>query len=192
MKNLPNILSILRLILSLVAFSLVVSYQEWFAAFILLAVALASDWLDGWLARRYRWESELGRKLDKVGDTVFFPSILAGVALTHQGLFWPAVILLLSALIGKILRATKRVPKEIRFLLNVTITSCYVILSLAVGMVYMYEAFGLSHKPFWVELGAWGVLAVICFGALRYNYPRVLMWVNQCQKIIEGESSPDA
>jgi len=168
----------------------VVFYRQWLFAFILLAVALSSDWLDGWLARRYGWESSLGRKLDKIGDTVFFPTILLGVALTHSELFWPAAILLISALIGKILRATKTVPKEVRFLLSVTIAPCYVMLSLALGMVYMYEAFGLSHKPAWAEFGAWGILAVVCFGALRYNYPRVLMWINDCQKIIEEKESP--
>ena len=190
MKQIPNILSILRLALSLLAFLLVIIYHQWLVAFLLLTLALSSDWLDGWLARKFHWESSLGKKLDNIGDTVFFPSILAGVAFTHAGLLLPIMILLIAALIGRLLRINKKVPKEIRFLLNVAITAGYVILSLAAVMVYIYEAFNLGQQSIWTELTVWIVFSLICIGALRYNYPRVLIWVKDCQKIIEEESRP--
>ena len=190
MKHIPNILSVLRLVLSLFAFLLVVTYHSWLIAFILLALALSSDWLDGWLARRFHWESSLGKKLDNIGDTIFFPFILAGVAFTHVDLLLPTTILLVAALIGRLLRINKKVPKEIRFLLNVAITAGYVILSLAAIMVYTYEAFNLSQQSTWTQLSVWIVFSLICIGALRYNYPRVLMWIKDCQNIIEEESRP--
>ena len=188
MRYLPNILSISRIGLSITAFLAILCYQQWLLAFIILALALTSDWLDGWLARKFHWESKCGKYLDKIGDTVFFPLILIGIAVTHKGIFWPIIIILISAFIGKLLRACKKVPKEIRFLLNIAITSLYVILSVAAVMLYMYEAFGLDNKPIWLELIVWGTVALICFGALRYNYRRVLIWVTESQKIIEDNS----
>ena len=47
--------------------------------------------LDGWLARRYRWQSDLGRVLDPVADRVLF-LFLVGALLLFGVLPWWAVV----------------------------------------------------------------------------------------------------
>ncbi len=65
--TIPNLLSIFRLVAA--PFLL---YLAWLGAaeafLILLAISLASDALDGFLARRWSQESELGTRLDSWGD----------------------------------------------------------------------------------------------------------------------------
>ena len=58
--------------------------RPWFVA--LLAVSLATDVLDGYLARRLDAHTEFGRKLDSVADYVTMITGLAGIAL-----LWPDI-----------------------------------------------------------------------------------------------------
>jgi len=67
-RYIPNIMSITRLPVSF-ALLFLGSRPIWFIA--VYAVAGALDVLDGIVARRFHWESELGQKLDSIGDGVF-------------------------------------------------------------------------------------------------------------------------
>lgn len=67
LKDLPNLISALRLIAVIpVVFLLFV--DEFGYALTLFAVAGASDGLDGFLAKRYGWQSRLGGILDPLAD----------------------------------------------------------------------------------------------------------------------------
>jgi cardiolipin synthase len=61
------------------------------ATAVLVLVLAASDVLDGWLARRFRWQTELGRVLDPVTDRILFLS-LVGALLLFGALPWWAVV----------------------------------------------------------------------------------------------------
>ena len=65
----PNILSLVRLILSVVVFVLIVRRDDT-AATILFLVASTTDWVDGWYARRFNQVSRLGRIFDPLVDKV--------------------------------------------------------------------------------------------------------------------------
>ena len=66
-RDIPNLISILRIIL--VAPTVYYLLNEYYlVALILFFVAGASDGLDGFLARYYRWQSRLGAILDPIGD----------------------------------------------------------------------------------------------------------------------------
>jgi len=51
----PNIISLARLVLALVLFALIegVAGQQDLAALVLFVFAAATDWVDGWYARKY-------------------------------------------------------------------------------------------------------------------------------------------
>ena len=57
--------------------------DELLAAAALLAVLGASDWVDGWIARRFDQGSDLGKVLDPVADRILL--LVAAVALLVQG-----------------------------------------------------------------------------------------------------------
>jgi phosphatidylglycerophosphate synthase len=82
----PNILSATRIaLMPAVLTTAIAGWRGWFVA--LLVIALATDALDGFIARRLRAYSELGRKLDSVADYLTLFVGLAGLAL-----LWPDVV----------------------------------------------------------------------------------------------------
>lgn len=80
---LPNLLCVLRMALAVpVVWTLVEGHFAWTLG--LFFVAALTDGLDGWLAKRLRCETELGRLLDPVADKLLLVS--AFVTLTLIGL----------------------------------------------------------------------------------------------------------
>ena len=90
----PNLISFGRLLCIPWFLWLLLAQDERVAAAILLAVLGGTDWVDGWIARRYDQGSELGKVLDPVADRILL--IAAGVALLIDGSIpvWVGVLVL--------------------------------------------------------------------------------------------------
>ena len=72
-KRIPNILSIARFPLSVVL--LFVAHRP--VAFVIVYIITGlTDVFDGWLARKFHWDSELGAKIDGFADIAFMLSLL--------------------------------------------------------------------------------------------------------------------
>ena len=67
--NAPNIITSIRFVLSLVIFALL-PMEQYFVALILFIVAAGTDWVDGYLARKYDQVTQLGRILDPFCDKI--------------------------------------------------------------------------------------------------------------------------
>ena len=78
MKNIPNILTVIRLILAPVFVVVFFSGKEnaHDLALIVYIVASFTDFLDGYLARRYNLITELGKVLDPFADKVMLITVL--------------------------------------------------------------------------------------------------------------------
>lgn len=72
--NIPNTLTLGRIVLVPVVMWLIVTH-EMMAAFVLFLLAGASDAADGFLAKRYNWRTELGAYLDPIADKALLVSI---------------------------------------------------------------------------------------------------------------------
>jgi cardiolipin synthase len=92
--TLPNLISLLRLA-CVPVFVWLLADDELVAAALLLAVLGASDWVDGWIARRYDQGSELGKILDPTADRILL--LVAAIALLVQGSVPPVVGVLVLA-----------------------------------------------------------------------------------------------
>ena len=79
MRHIPNILSLSRIPFS-IALLFLAKYP--YAFLFAYAVAGVFDVLDGYLARRFHWETALGAKMDSVGDTVFLVCVISAAVLT--------------------------------------------------------------------------------------------------------------
>src|SRR5262245_19479871 len=66
--NLPNAITFSRFVLSLVLFALMQMGNYWLWAAGLFVFAVATDVLDGWIARRYKLITQLGRIMDPFVD----------------------------------------------------------------------------------------------------------------------------
>lgn len=101
MKHLPNVLTGLRLVLTLVVFLAMLALKTdavflwavsqnieprqlgtslYFIAFWGFFVAAVTDFFDGWLARRLKVESTLGAILDPIADKVLVAGAVVGLA----------------------------------------------------------------------------------------------------------------
>ncbi len=80
---LPNVICIVRicLVAPIMWFLVRAEYEN---ALLLIMIAGFSDWIDGFLARRFGWESRIGGLLDPLADKLLFVSVFA--ALTWNGL----------------------------------------------------------------------------------------------------------
>lgn len=67
--NVPNLLSAARIPLAVVLFACIVN-AAWLAGLVVFLIATATDWLDGWWARRYGPLTLVGRNLDPLADKV--------------------------------------------------------------------------------------------------------------------------
>ncbi len=103
--NLPNQLSAARIVLSIACFFAIVN--GWYlASLILFLVAVATDWLDGQLARRFGQITQLGRILDPFADKVIVCGtfILLGGIEGSKIAAWVAVVVTARELLVTALR----------------------------------------------------------------------------------------
>ena len=82
-RHLPNMITLARLCLVPLSIMLIAS-QTWTLAFVVFISAGLSDALDGWLAKRFKLETELGAYLDPLADKALLVSIYVTLALGHQ------------------------------------------------------------------------------------------------------------
>ena len=67
--NLPNQLTALRLLLSVVVFVLI-PLEMYIPALVIFLMAASTDWIDGWYARKYGQVTKLGRVFDPFVDKI--------------------------------------------------------------------------------------------------------------------------
>lgn len=92
--TLPNVITVLRIcLIAVFGVLLVKSIDGW--AIAALSVAGASDFLDGFLARRLGQTSELGRVLDPAADRLLTVVVVLGLAWRDIIPWWLVALLLL-------------------------------------------------------------------------------------------------
>lgn len=67
--TIPNLLTTLRFVLSIVVFGLI-EWRMFMPAFVVFIVAASTDWVDGYWARRFQQTSKVGRIYDPFVDKI--------------------------------------------------------------------------------------------------------------------------
>ena len=86
-RNIPNALSMARLLAAPVLVGLAFARREGTFTVLLIA-ALARDMLAGWLARRLQLQSPLGAMLDSIGDVTTLLAATVGIAIFHTDVWY--------------------------------------------------------------------------------------------------------
>ena len=73
-RQIPNVISTIRILLVAPIAAALVFHRLAFAT-VLFGAAALSDVADGWLAKRYGWQSELGAVLDPVADKLLLATV---------------------------------------------------------------------------------------------------------------------
>jgi cardiolipin synthase len=150
-NSLPNLITVARLILVPVTIALIMS-ESWVAAFVVFAVAGISDAVDGFLAKRFKLQSELGAYLDPLADKTLLVSIY--VTLAVLGVLPRTLAVLVVSrdlmIIGAVIISwVLHRPVEIRPLpISKANTVVQIILA---GAILGAKAFGISITP-WLDV----------------------------------------
>jgi cardiolipin synthase (CMP-forming) len=88
--NLPNFITLARMVMTPVAVMMIIS-QRFFSAFLIFILAGVSDAIDGFIAKRFGLRTELGAYLDPLADKALLISIYVSLAI-YAGLpAWIAI-----------------------------------------------------------------------------------------------------
>lgn len=91
--TLPNVLSLLRLAGVPLLLWLILGPRADLIAVGVMVLGGITDWLDGFLARRWHQTSRLGQMLDPIADRCYILAILIGLALRELIPWWLVLIL---------------------------------------------------------------------------------------------------
>ena len=99
--TIPNVITLVRLLCLPVFVWLLLGLDDRLAAGLLLGVLGATDWVDGWIARRWNMVSTVGKVLDPVADRLlFFVSIVAIIIDGAAPLWFCVAVLVREAVIA--------------------------------------------------------------------------------------------
>ncbi len=94
--NVPNLLSMARLILALVVCGLI-EFHLFLPALICFVVAAGTDWMDGWYARKYQQITKLGRILDPFVDKVIIIGTMTELCAQAGSGLAPWIVIVVTA-----------------------------------------------------------------------------------------------
>lgn len=96
--QLPNLLTLLRIVMVPVVVVLL-NAQEYSYALLVFTLAGVTDGLDGWIAKKYQFESALGAMLDPIADKLLLVSTYTMLAVLGNIPFWLLVLVIFRDLL---------------------------------------------------------------------------------------------
>jgi cardiolipin synthase len=183
--TIPNLLTVVRFMGVPLFIWLVLAQKEYGAGVIVLAVMAGTDWIDGYIARRFDQASKLGRVLDPIADrlallAVAFTLVIAGVVhwLYLAALVVPDAVLLVLTL--SLFRGHPDLPVsvvgKVRTGLLLLGTPLLVLSRLDTGVS------GQLFATAWVVLG----LGLVGHWIAAYNYFRAMLRKGRALKQHDG------
>jgi cardiolipin synthase len=91
MRHIPNIICLIRIALILPLLQAMLAGQE-VRILVLFSIAALSDGLDGYLAKRFHWTSELGKYLDPIADKLLLMSVFITASWLDITPWWVAAV----------------------------------------------------------------------------------------------------
>ena len=170
LKNIPNILSIIRICLVFVFIALFFSGNI-IAALIVFLVAGATDIIDGYLARRNNWITNLGKILDPVADKLMQCTVLVCLCIGEYIPIWFAIVFFLKELctliMGFIVIKRRSVTVVSKWYGKFTVCLFYATIALSI----LFKDFFVSHTLLGILMYIpAGFFAIFSFAAYVRHY----------------------
>ncbi len=146
-KNIPNILSLSRIVLTpiVIALFLIPNGICKLLAFVVYLLASSTDWLDGYLARKYNLISDMGKLLDAAADKFLQTSALILVLLSEYNVIglWISIIIMLVFLLRDSWMSTIRqlsASKGLIISADVWGKIKSILMDISLGALFLYSA----------------------------------------------------
>ena len=121
-----NMLTISRIFLAVIIFLLLTRPEGYILAFILFFIAGVTDYLDGYLARKYNSTSQIGEILDPIADKILIVFVLFGLSVnlsSYYIAFTAAIIITREIWVGALrdfnARQSKSEATKVTFLAKI-------------------------------------------------------------------------
>src|SRR5215211_6080822 len=167
--TIPNLISSLRIALLPAFFVLIVDPNTTRAGLVLFVVVVATDWIDGALARATGQVSDLGRVLDPVADRLAIAAGLIALVVADAFPLWAALLILVRdatvLIAGLVLLWKRRGRIDVRYLGKVATFA----LMTAIACI-AWGSLGYAFAPAFLACG-WAFFAV---GIVEYYVATVL------------------
>jgi cardiolipin synthase len=178
--TIPNVISFLRIALIPVFVALIVDPDTRRAGLVLFVVVVATDWVDGALARATGQVSDLGKVLDPVADRLAIAAGLIALVVADAFPLWAALLILVRdatvLIAGLVLLSKRRARIEVRHLGKVATFS----LMAAIACI-AWGSLGYPLAPAALTCG-WAFYAV---GIVEY-YVATVLYVGDLRRAWRG------
>jgi CDP-diacylglycerol---glycerol-3-phosphate 3-phosphatidyltransferase len=191
-RHLPNLLSLLRILLVplLVVVLLTKFENKELVGLGVFLLASLTDLLDGWVARRFRLETRLGKLLDPAADKILTAAAFISLVELNPGLVpaWMVVAIISRELAVSALRsfaAAERVVIGASVAGKVKTT----VQVIAISLLIIYNQLGeFSHLA---PLSLWASLIVTVYSGVEYfaRFAKLIIAGERATPTVEAESS---
>lgn len=173
MWTLPNLLTLGRIV-AVVPLVAAIEARWWVVALALFVLAALTDFLDGWIARRWHLQSEFGRFLDPLADKIIVAGVLIAMidarAIGGGATVWAVVAILAREIAVSGLREYLG-PKGV--VVHVTALAKWKTATQLVALGVLLAAACLA------SFGAWPLARVVgVAGALSIVIAALLAWIS--------------
>jgi cardiolipin synthase len=118
--TIPNVISFLRIALIPVFVALILDRDTTRAGLVLFVIVVATDWVDGTLARATGQVSDLGKVLDPVADRLAIAAGLIALVIVDAFPLWAALLILIRdvavLIAGLVLLSKRRTRIDVRYI----------------------------------------------------------------------------
>ncbi|RQP12753.1 MAG: CDP-alcohol phosphatidyltransferase family protein [Microbacteriaceae bacterium] len=166
--TIPNVLSAVRLVL-IPVFLWLLGTEQYGWALLVIVVSSLTDFVDGFIARRFNQVSRIGQVLDPAVDRLFIFSTLIGLAWQGFLPWWLVILIVLRdvgiVLLGPVLATHGYGPLPVHHLGKVaTFSLLFALPTLVLGAAF--PAVAAVSDPFGWALALWGAFLYWWAGAI--------------------------
>ncbi len=175
LKHIPNILSVIRILLVFVFVYVLFGLDSPLWAIIVFLIAGLTDVVDGFLARRFNWITDLGKILDPFADKLMQCTVLVCLCIKNVVPFWfvlPFFIKELATLIiGTIVIKRRNVVVVSKWYGKAAV--CLFYLTVVIAIILSIFEVALTPLTEAILFGPAAIFALMAFGAYIQHYSKL-------------------
>lgn len=172
--SLPNLLSLLRVFIAPIVYHMIISTDTTliFYALIIFSVGAITDYLDGFLARKWGDTSSFGSFLDPIADKILTNSALLALMSIHIIDAWMIAIIIARDILMTLLRVyADRVDRPIKTSISAKIkTAIQLVFTIGILFLLSFDSKG-EYSSKWdsiIDITVWSIVGLTVFTSFEY------------------------